>query len=61
MGILSAVVQTLMAAMFDIGHDGALGGAIRPQLVGYEAFGSIALFSQQPCQQAFGGLASRRT
>ena len=39
--------------MLDVWHDGALGGGVGSQLVGYDALWMASLLSQQPRQQAF--------
>src|ERR1700690_1331306 len=47
-GILGAIVQTLVRAMLDVRHDRALGGAIGSQLVGHHAFWPASLLFQKP-------------
>jgi hypothetical protein len=54
-GVLGAIVESLVGAVFDIRHDSALGGAVGPQLVGDNALWSASLFSQKSRQQAFRG------
>ena len=60
-GVLSAIVQSLMRAVFDIGHDGALRSGVGSQLISHDTFWSASLLSQKPRQQSFGslGIAAR--
>lgn len=56
MGILSSIVQTLVAAMLDMRHDLPFRGYIRSQCVGDEPLGRHALFLQQADLETLCGL-----
>ena len=55
-GILRPVVQALVLAVLDAGHDLPLGGGVAFQLVGDQHTRRSPLLLQQLAQQAFGGL-----
>ena len=55
MGILRPVVEALVLAVLDAGHDLPLGGTVAAQLVGDQHTRRAALLLQQLAQQAFGG------
>jgi hypothetical protein len=56
MGVLCPVVQALVGAMLDIGHDLSVRCPVGAQFVGDDPLGWHALFPQQPGQKTFGSL-----
>src|SRR3978361_2216835 len=55
-GVLRPVVETLVLAMLDAGHDLALGCGVAAELVGDQHTRRSSLFLQELAEQAFGGL-----
>ena len=56
MGVLRSVVQALVRAMLNAGHDVALCCAVRSQLVGDHDAGRMPLSFHELSHKAFGGL-----
>lgn len=56
MRILHPVIETLVRAIFDIGHDLPFSGPIRAQLVGHHPLWLDTLFLEKSDQEAFGGV-----
>ena len=56
MGVFGAVIEALVLAMFDPGHDLALGRGVALELVGDEHTRGSTLLLEELAQQAFGGV-----
>ena len=56
MGILRSVVEALVLAVLDAGHDLSLGRGIAAELIGDQHARRAPLTLQQLAEQAFGGL-----